>query len=180
MKTFSIYYQSLKEYVLPLSKNSADPTIIPLTKTIFQRRKKTKKTKKKIVLIRDIYIKNNKGLPLALLDILLFFIFSSLYMGKYPLMYSIDPNAKKVPVLFLLSMDVLIHTNNSLEILYMMLLVQSAENLSMTSSCVRATYLKKRNEISYIRDFSNIIFNVNIFTTVNIIQQKNLHYLKKM
>lgn len=39
-------------------------------------------------------------------------------MGKYPLMYSIDPNAKKVPVLFLLSMDVLIHTNNSLEILY--------------------------------------------------------------
>ena len=72
----------------------------------------------KIVFIRDIYTKDNKGLPLALLDILLFFIFSSLYMGKYPLMYSIDPNAKKVPVLFLLSMDVLIHTNNSLEKYY--------------------------------------------------------------
>ena len=118
--------------------------IFPWRKQYFREEKKLKK----IVLIRDIYIKNNKGLPLALLDILLFFIFSSLYMGKYPLMYSIDPNAKKVPVLFLLSMDVLIHTNNSLEILYMMWLVQSAENLSMTSSCVRSTYLKKRNKIS--------------------------------
>ena len=53
----------------------------------------------------------------------------------------------------------------------MVLLVQSAENPSMARDNLYNIPEKKRNEISYIRDFSNKIFNVNIFsTTVNVIQ----------
>ena len=143
--------------------------IFPWRKQYFREEKKTKKKLKKIVLIRDIYIIIiKKVLPWPCW---IFFYFSSplFTWGSTPWCIPLTPMQKKSPCpIFIINGCILIHTNNSLEILYMVLLVQSAENPSMARSCVVQLTWKK--EMKYHRDFSNIIFNVNIFRTVNVIQ----------